>query len=81
MSNMESSSATTPAQSEGSMQDISQQSGGTTAQSSAISQPPPHQGKEQLKVCSVFLVIACNLNGVLKNDEITLLDSDGLISN
>ncbi|XP_025603046.1 longitudinals lacking protein, isoforms H/M/V isoform X4 [Athalia rosae] len=44
MSNMESSSATTPAQSEGSMQDISQQSGANAAQTSAVSQPPAHQG-------------------------------------
>ncbi|XP_046413765.1 longitudinals lacking protein, isoforms H/M/V isoform X2 [Neodiprion pinetum] len=44
MSNMESSSANTPAQSEASMQDISQQSGANAAQSSAVSQPPAHQG-------------------------------------
>ncbi|XP_015517421.1 longitudinals lacking protein, isoforms H/M/V isoform X1 [Neodiprion pinetum] len=43
MSNMESSSANTPAQSEASMQDISQQSGANAAQSSAVSQPPAHQ--------------------------------------
>ncbi|XP_048505579.1 uncharacterized protein LOC105683089 isoform X5 [Athalia rosae] len=47
MSNMESSSATTPAQSEGSMQDISQQSGANAAQTSAVSQPPAHQAVKQ----------------------------------
>ncbi|XP_015435841.1 PREDICTED: longitudinals lacking protein, isoforms H/M/V isoform X1 [Dufourea novaeangliae] len=44
MSNMENSSATTPAQSDGSIQDVSQQSGGNVAQSSISSQPPAHQG-------------------------------------
>nr|XP_034188529.1 flocculation protein FLO11 [Osmia lignaria] len=44
MSNMENSSATTPAQSDGSLQDVSQQSGGNVAQSSLSSQPPAHQG-------------------------------------
>ncbi|XP_046735073.1 longitudinals lacking protein, isoforms H/M/V isoform X3 [Diprion similis] len=44
MSNMESSTANTPAQSEASIQDISQQSGANAAQSSAVSQPPAHQG-------------------------------------
>ncbi|XP_076549467.1 BTB-protein-VII isoform X1 [Osmia lignaria lignaria] len=43
MSNMENSSATTPAQSDGSLQDVSQQSGGNVAQSSLSSQPPAHQ--------------------------------------
>ncbi|XP_015435845.1 PREDICTED: longitudinals lacking protein, isoforms H/M/V isoform X2 [Dufourea novaeangliae] len=43
MSNMENSSATTPAQSDGSIQDVSQQSGGNVAQSSISSQPPAHQ--------------------------------------
>lgn len=45
MSNMENSSAATPVQSDGSMQDVSQQSGGNVAQSSVSSQPPAHQGK------------------------------------
>lgn len=46
MSNMENSSTTTPAQSDGSIQDVSQQSGGNVAQSSVSSQQPPaHQGK------------------------------------
>ncbi|XP_024935739.1 protein tramtrack, alpha isoform isoform X2 [Cephus cinctus] len=45
MSNMESSSANTPAQSEGSMQDVSsQQSGSNVGQSSVPPQPPAHQG-------------------------------------
>lgn len=44
MSNMENSTATTPAQSEGSMQDLSQQSGGNVGPSSSSSQPPAHQG-------------------------------------
>ncbi|XP_017788066.1 PREDICTED: uncharacterized protein LOC108570685 [Habropoda laboriosa] len=44
MSNMENSSAATPAQSDGSIQDVSQQSGGNVAQSSVSSQPPSHQG-------------------------------------
>ncbi|XP_076383332.1 BTB-protein-VII isoform X1 [Megalopta genalis] len=44
MSNMENSSAATPAQSDGSIQDVSQQSGGNVAQSSVSSQPPAHQG-------------------------------------
>ncbi|XP_033354242.1 protein tramtrack, alpha isoform isoform X1 [Bombus vosnesenskii] len=43
MSNMENSSATTPAQSDGSLQDVSQQSGGNVAQSTVSSQPPAHQ--------------------------------------
>ncbi|XP_015610105.1 longitudinals lacking protein, isoforms H/M/V isoform X1 [Cephus cinctus] len=44
MSNMESSSANTPAQSEGSMQDVSsQQSGSNVGQSSVPPQPPAHQ--------------------------------------
>ncbi|XP_076287707.1 BTB-protein-VII isoform X2 [Lasioglossum baleicum] len=43
MSNMENSSAATPAQSDGSIQDVSQQSGGNVAQSSVSSQPPAHQ--------------------------------------
>lgn len=45
MSNMENSSANTPAQSDGSIQDVSQQSGGNIGQSSVSSQPPVHQGK------------------------------------
>lgn len=45
MSNMENSSANTPAQSDGSIQDVSQQSGGNITQSSVSSQPPVHQGK------------------------------------
>ncbi|XP_031775794.1 probable serine/threonine-protein kinase dyrk2 [Apis florea] len=44
MSNMENSSTATPAQSDGSIQDVSQQSGGNVAQSSVPSQPPAHQG-------------------------------------
>ncbi|KAG6800119.1 serine/threonine-protein kinase dyrk2 [Apis mellifera caucasica] len=45
MSNMENSSTTTPAQSDGSIQDVSQQSGGNVAQTSVSSQQPPaHQG-------------------------------------
>ncbi|XP_076228427.1 BTB-protein-VII isoform X1 [Nomia melanderi] len=43
MSNMENSSAATPAQSDGSIQDVSQQSGGNVPQSSVSSQPPAHQ--------------------------------------
>lgn len=44
MSNMENSSTTTPAQSDGSIQDVSQQSGGNVAQTSVSSQQPPaHQ--------------------------------------
>ncbi|XP_012275183.1 longitudinals lacking protein, isoforms H/M/V isoform X2 [Orussus abietinus] len=43
MSNMESSAATTPAQTEASLQDVSQ-SGGNIGQSSVSSQPPAHQG-------------------------------------
>ncbi|XP_072743743.1 uncharacterized protein Btbvii isoform X3 [Anoplolepis gracilipes] len=44
MSNMETSSTNTPAQSDGSIQDVSQQStGGNIAQSSVSSQPPTHQ--------------------------------------
>ncbi|XP_012275181.1 protein bric-a-brac 1 isoform X1 [Orussus abietinus] len=49
MSNMESSAATTPAQTEASLQDVSQ-SGGNIGQSSVSSQPPAHQaiqGKQQ----------------------------------
>lgn len=43
---METSSTNTPAQSDGSIQDVSQQStGGNIAQSSVSSQPPSHQGK------------------------------------
>lgn len=42
---MENSSANTPAQSDGSIQDVSQQSGGNIGQSSVSSQPPAHQGK------------------------------------
>lgn len=46
MSNMETSFTNTPAQSDGSIQDVSQQStGGNIAQSSVSSQPPSHQGK------------------------------------
>lgn len=45
MSNMETSSANTPAQSDGSIQDVSQQSAGNIGQSSVSSQPPVHQGK------------------------------------
>nr|XP_012236052.1 PREDICTED: mucin-5AC [Linepithema humile] len=44
MSNMETSSANTPAQSDGSIQDVSQQSAGNIAQSSVSSQAPVHQG-------------------------------------
>ncbi|XP_018059810.1 PREDICTED: uncharacterized protein LOC108694683 [Atta colombica] len=44
MSNMETSSANTPAQSDGSIQDVSQQSAGNIGQSSVSSQPPVHQG-------------------------------------
>ncbi|XP_032678832.1 uncharacterized protein LOC116847682 [Odontomachus brunneus] len=44
MSNMENSSTNTPAQSDGSIQDVSQQSGGNIGQSSVPSQPPVHQG-------------------------------------
>ncbi|CAL1684946.1 unnamed protein product [Lasius platythorax] len=44
MSNMETSSTNTPAQSDGSIQDVSQQStGGNIGQSSVSSQPPTHQ--------------------------------------
>ncbi|XP_067212127.1 longitudinals lacking protein, isoforms H/M/V isoform X1 [Linepithema humile] len=43
MSNMETSSANTPAQSDGSIQDVSQQSAGNIAQSSVSSQAPVHQ--------------------------------------
>lgn len=42
---METSSANTPAQSDGSIQDVSQQSAGNIGQSSVSSQPPVHQGK------------------------------------
>ncbi|XP_076287716.1 BTB-protein-VII isoform X3 [Lasioglossum baleicum] len=52
MSNMENSSAATPAQSDGSIQDVSQQSGGNVAQSSVSSQPPAHQDEP---VCSAGL--------------------------
>lgn len=45
MSNMENSSTATPAQNDGSIQDMSQQSGGNVTQSSVSSQPPAHQGK------------------------------------
>lgn len=45
MSNMETSSANTPAQSDGSIQDVNQQSAGNIGQSSVSSQPPVHQGK------------------------------------
>ncbi|XP_026827406.1 mucin-5AC [Ooceraea biroi] len=44
MSNMETSSANTPAQSDGSLQDVSQQSAGNIGQSSVSSQPSTHQG-------------------------------------
>ncbi|XP_043526173.1 longitudinals lacking protein, isoforms H/M/V-like isoform X3 [Frieseomelitta varia] len=44
MSNMDNSSAATPAQNDGSIQDMSQQSGGNVTQSSVSSQPPAHQG-------------------------------------
>ncbi|XP_011141495.1 longitudinals lacking protein, isoforms H/M/V isoform X3 [Harpegnathos saltator] len=43
MSNMENSSTNTPAQSDGSIQDVSQQSGGNIGQSPVSSQPPVHQ--------------------------------------
>ncbi|XP_043526171.1 protein tramtrack, alpha isoform-like isoform X2 [Frieseomelitta varia] len=43
MSNMDNSSAATPAQNDGSIQDMSQQSGGNVTQSSVSSQPPAHQ--------------------------------------
>ncbi|EZA48328.1 Longitudinals lacking protein, isoforms F/I/K/T [Ooceraea biroi] len=43
MSNMETSSANTPAQSDGSLQDVSQQSAGNIGQSSVSSQPSTHQ--------------------------------------
>ncbi|XP_012147345.1 BTB-protein-VII isoform X1 [Megachile rotundata] len=56
MSNMENSSATTPAQSDGSLQDVSQQSGGNVAQSSLSSQPPTHQ-----VVCKQTAVKRCRL--------------------
>lgn len=52
MSNMETSSTNTPAQSDGSIQDVSQQStGGNIGQSSVSSQPPTHQGKI---LCSIL---------------------------
>jgi len=52
MSNMETSSANTPAQSDGSIQDVSQQSAGNIGQSSAPSQAPVHQGKISLYAIS-----------------------------
>lgn len=52
MSNMETSSANTPAQSDGSIQDVSQQSAGNIGQSSVSSQPPVHQGKVSINVVS-----------------------------
>lgn len=50
MSNMENSSANTPAQSDGSIQDVSQQSGGNITQSSVSSQPPVHQAVQGKQV-------------------------------
>ncbi|XP_043496575.1 protein tramtrack, alpha isoform-like isoform X2 [Polistes fuscatus] len=43
MSNMENSSTTMPAQSDGTIQNVNQQSSGNVAQSSVSSQPPAHQ--------------------------------------
>jgi len=57
MSNMETSSANTPAQSDGSIQDVSQQPAGNIGQSSVSSQPPVHQGKISINkyaLCSIF---------------------------
>ena len=53
---MESSAATTPAQSEGSLHEVSQQS--NIGQSSVSSQPPAHQGKLILfKSNKIFIFI------------------------
>ncbi|GAB1868899.1 Putative serine threonine-protein kinase dyrk2-like protein [Camponotus japonicus] len=50
MSNMETSSTNTPAQSDGSIQDVSQQStGGNIGQSSVSSQPPSHTHSQGLQ--------------------------------
>lgn len=51
MSNMETSSANTPAQSEASIQDVSQQPAGNIGPSS-VSQPSTHQGK--IYVCLIY---------------------------
>lgn len=57
MSNMESSTATTLAQSEGSVHDVSQQSGANAGQSSSLSsQAPAHQGK-----LFFFLMVTLNI--------------------
>lgn len=48
---MENSSTNTPAQSDSSIQEVSQQSGGNIAQSSVSSQPPTHQGKILCDLC------------------------------
>ena len=55
MSNMENSSAT-PSQGDGSIQDVSQQSGGNVAQGSVSSQPPAHQ-----VVCKPIAAKRCRL--------------------
>jgi len=49
---METSSANTPAQSDGSIQDVSQQPAGNIGQSSVSSQPSTHQGKNIF--CIIF---------------------------
>lgn len=54
MSNMETSSANTPAQSDGSIQDVSQQSAGNIGQSSVSSQPPVHQGKTSIDLLNAI---------------------------
>jgi len=53
---METSSANTPAQSDGSIQDVSQQPAGNIGQSPVSSQPSTHQGKNILYYFILFSV-------------------------
>lgn len=67
MSNMETSSANTPAQSDGSIQDVSQQSAGNIGQSSVSTQPPVHQGKIPLNM--LYTVSNLNLHKIFEGES------------
>lgn len=64
---METSSANTPAQSDGSIQDVSQQSAGNIGQSSVSSQPPVHQGK--ILINMLYAVSNVNLHKIFKRES------------
>jgi len=64
MSNMETSSANTPAQSDGSIQDVSQQPTGNIGQSSVSSQPPVHQGKISINMFYALFFLNVNLHKI-----------------